>query len=80
MRSLLRERDTARVQGTAGIDRTLWGVGGGEWAKGDRVSKTVTVVIDLVALRGEPPSSLSHRERVGVKGYNYEDHRQRPNP
>jgi len=33
------------------LDRTVFGVGQGEWANGETVAKDVTVKVDLIATR-----------------------------
>ncbi len=45
------ENDTARVSGSTRIDRTLFGVGSGEWVSTDQIAATVAVSFDFTATR-----------------------------
>jgi polyisoprenoid-binding protein YceI len=40
---------TAKMTGTAALDRTAFNVGSGKWSTPDEVAKAVTVVVDLTA-------------------------------
>lgn len=46
--------DTARMQGRAGLSRTAFGVGQGEWAATDQVADKVEVEVRIVATRETP--------------------------
>ena len=45
------ENDTARVSGSTRMDRTLFGVGSGEWASTDQIAANVAVSFDFTATR-----------------------------
>ncbi len=49
--------DAAKMAGTASLDRTLFGVGQGEFAATDQIPAKVTVRVDLQAKRAAPPKN-----------------------
>jgi len=49
--TLVIEGNTAHMTSSSTLDRTVFGVGQGEWATGETVAKDVTVKVDLIATR-----------------------------